>query len=204
MKHQNQHKHIAKKADRKQSPEEMLAALAEEDSQSDSPVDSESDDEDLLQPERRRDSHHDVPPSESDEEYESKMASAPPSHPQPSSSSSGSESPKDTQSKGKASSNPMKRVCRSPRGGSPRGGSPRGGSPRGGSPRGGSPALRCMPMYYGEDGTQSRRYCRRCRDAGSKRVKTPVYCSKCQVPLCLTANKNCFTEWHLNPHIQDV
>ncbi|XP_034004215.1 piggyBac transposable element-derived protein 4-like isoform X2 [Trematomus bernacchii] len=85
-------------ADGKQSPEEM----AEED--------SESNDEDLLQPERRphsRHSHHDVPPSESDEEYET----------QPSSSSFGS----DTQSKGKgkASSNPMKHVRRSPRGGSP-------------------------------------------------------------------------------------
>ncbi|KAK1875756.1 PHD finger protein 21A [Dissostichus eleginoides] len=71
---QSPQQHIAKMAGRKQSPEEVLAALAE-------------------------DIGADI--------Y------------LPSSSSSGSESPKDTQSKGKASSNPMKRVCRSPRGGSP-------------------------------------------------------------------------------------
>ncbi|XP_034073284.1 piggyBac transposable element-derived protein 4-like [Gymnodraco acuticeps] len=64
--------------------------------------------------------------------------------------------------------------------------------------------LKCMPMFYGEDGTQSRRYCRRCHDAGYKRVKTPVYCSKCLVPLCLTAKKNCYMEWHLNTRIQDA
>ncbi|KAI9532699.1 hypothetical protein NQZ68_030641 [Dissostichus eleginoides] len=209
---QSPQQHIAKMAGRKQSPEEVLAALAEDIGADIYLVDSASDDEDLLQPERRH-SHYDVPSSESDEEYEPKMASAPPSHPQPSSSSSGSESPKDTQSKGKASSNPMKRVRRSPRGGSPalrwrsREEKDRGPEPRRFMPARvpgpaldpsapSPPPLTCMPMFYGEDGTQSRRYCRRWRDAGYKRVKTPVYCSKCQVPLCLTAKKNCFTEWH--------
>ncbi|CAL8357461.1 unnamed protein product [Gadus morhua 'NCC'] len=42
------------------------------------------------------------------------------------------------------------------------------------------PPPTCMPMYYGADGTQSRRYCRMCQDAGILRVKTPVYCRKCQ------------------------
>ncbi|KAI4793827.1 hypothetical protein KUCAC02_032471 [Chaenocephalus aceratus] len=51
-------------ADRKQSPEEELAALAGEDSEADSLVDSASDDEDLLQPERRRCSHRDDSSSE--------------------------------------------------------------------------------------------------------------------------------------------
>ncbi len=39
------------------------------------------------------------------------------------------------------------------------------------------PPLTCMPAYYGADATQSRRYCRRCHDAGNKRVK-------------------CYKEWH--------
>ncbi|XP_053180801.1 piggyBac transposable element-derived protein 4-like [Scomber japonicus] len=62
-----------------------------------------------------------------------------------------------------------------------------------------TPATTCMPAYYGDDGTQSRRYCKRCHDAGSKRVKTPLYCMKCQVPLCLTSKRNCFLDWH-NSH----
>ena len=61
------------------------------------------------------------------------------------------------------------------------------------------PPPTCMPMYYGADGTQSRRYCRMCQDAGILRVKTPVYCRKCQVPLCFTSKKNCFQQWHDNP-----
>ena len=58
------------------------------------------------------------------------------------------------------------------------------------------PPLTCMPEYYGEDATKVRKNCRRCLDAGLKRVKTPVYCRKCQVPLCFTVKKNCFREWH--------
>ncbi|XP_033933912.1 uncharacterized protein [Pseudochaenichthys georgianus] len=202
---QSPQQHIAKLAGRKQSPEEVLVVLAEDIGADIYLVDSASDGEDLLQPERRRHSRHShhVPPAESDGEYE----------PQPSSSSAGSSSPKDTQSKGEASPNPKKRVRRSPRGGSPalrwrsREEKDRGPAPRRFMPARvpgpaldpsapSPPPLTCMPMYYGEDGTQSRKYCRRCRDAGYKRVKTPVYCRKCLVPLCLTAKKNCFTEWH--------
>ncbi|KAF3832172.1 hypothetical protein F7725_025837 [Dissostichus mawsoni] len=55
------------------------------------------------------------------------------------------------------------------------------------------PSLTCVPVYYGEDATTVRRYCRKCSDAGNRRVKTPVYCRKCQVPLCFTPKKNLFT-----------
>uniref|UniRef100_A0A3Q2ZCT4 PiggyBac transposable element-derived protein domain-containing protein n=1 Tax=Kryptolebias marmoratus TaxID=37003 RepID=A0A3Q2ZCT4_KRYMA len=56
--------------------------------------------------------------------------------------------------------------------------------------------LTCMPEYYGTDATQSRTLCMRCQEAGIPRVKTPIYCRKCQVPLCLTSTRNCFREWH--------
>ncbi|XP_030290878.1 piggyBac transposable element-derived protein 4-like isoform X2 [Sparus aurata] len=59
-----------------------------------------------------------------------------------------------------------------------------------------APASSCMPRYYSTDASQSRRYCKRCQNAGIKRVKTPIYCRKCNVPLCLTAKKNCFEQWH--------
>ncbi|XP_058475752.1 piggyBac transposable element-derived protein 4-like [Solea solea] len=59
-----------------------------------------------------------------------------------------------------------------------------------------SSTLTCMPRYYGSDATASRRYCRRCQDAGVQRVKTPIYCRKCNVSLCLTSKKNCFERWH--------
>uniref|UniRef100_A0A3Q2W9V5 Laccase domain-containing protein 1-like n=1 Tax=Haplochromis burtoni TaxID=8153 RepID=A0A3Q2W9V5_HAPBU len=58
----------------------------------------------------------------------------------------------------------------------------------GSAPAAPSPTLTCMPRYYGSDATQSRRYCRRCLDAGIPRVKTPIYCRACNVPLCLTVN----------------
>ncbi|KAL7382417.1 hypothetical protein ABVT39_021878 [Epinephelus coioides] len=54
----------------------------------------------------------------------------------------------------------------------------------------------CMPAYFGDNGTESRKYCKRCQDAGIKRMKTPVYCMKCQVPLCFNARRNCFKDWH--------
>lgn len=38
------------------------------------------------------------------------------------------------------------------------------------------PPPTCMLMYYGTDATQSRRYYKRCQDAGIPRVKTPIYC----------------------------
>ncbi|CAB1354041.1 unnamed protein product [Coregonus sp. 'balchen'] len=49
----------------------------------------------------------------------------------------------------------------------------------------------CMPEYYAK-----RKNCRRCLDVGIPKVKTPVYCRKCQVPLCLTSKRNCFKDWH--------
>ncbi|KAL3969518.1 hypothetical protein ACER0C_027315 [Sarotherodon galilaeus] len=39
----------------------------------------------------------------------------------------------------------------------------------GSAPAAPSPTLTCMPRYYGSDATQSRRYCRRCLDAGIPR-----------------------------------
>ncbi|KAF3834372.1 hypothetical protein F7725_025576, partial [Dissostichus mawsoni] len=52
------------------------------------------------------------------------------------------------------------------------------------------PSLTCVPVYYGEDATTVRRYCRKCSDAGNRRVKTPVYCRKCQVHL-KTSSPSC-------------
>ncbi|KAK6301246.1 hypothetical protein J4Q44_G00293440 [Coregonus suidteri] len=62
------------------------------------------------------------------------------------------------------------------------------------SPR--PPPTSCMPEYYGDDASKGRKNCRRCLDAGIPKVKTPVYCRKCQVPLCLTSKRNCFKDWH--------
>ncbi|XP_016527966.1 piggyBac transposable element-derived protein 4-like isoform X1 [Poecilia formosa] len=57
--------------------------------------------------------------------------------------------------------------------------------------------LTCMPEFYeSADDNQTRKYCRRCKDAGFARVKTPIYCRRCQVPLCLSSTRNCFKEWH--------
>ncbi|KAK0154629.1 PiggyBac transposable element-derived protein 4 [Merluccius polli] len=55
----------------------------------------------------------------------------------------------------------------------------------------------CMPLYYASDDSRIRKHCKWCLNAGIPRVKTSVYCRKCQVPLCLTA-KNCFQLWHDN------
>ncbi|XP_053176278.1 piggyBac transposable element-derived protein 4-like [Scomber japonicus] len=57
-------------------------------------------------------------------------------------------------------------------------------------------ATTCMPAYYTTDDSRIRKHCKRCLKAGIPRVKTAVYCRKCQVPLCLTAKKNCFQLWH--------
>uniref|UniRef100_A0A3Q3W7P9 PiggyBac transposable element-derived protein domain-containing protein n=1 Tax=Mola mola TaxID=94237 RepID=A0A3Q3W7P9_MOLML len=35
----------------------------------------------------------------------------------------------------------------------------------------------------------TRRFCKRCHDAGIPRVETTVYCRKCQIPLCLSIKK---------------
>lgn len=54
----------------------------------------------------------------------------------------------------------------------------------------------CMPLYYGGNATDLRKVCVVCRGNG-KKVKTPIYCSVCNVALCLTSNRNCFIEYHL-------
>ena len=56
----------------------------------------------------------------------------------------------------------------------------------------------CMPIYYASEDKQIRKHCKRCLNAGIPRVKTAVYCRKCQVPLCLSAKNNCFKLWHDN------
>ena len=56
----------------------------------------------------------------------------------------------------------------------------------------------CMPIYYASEDKQIRKHCKRCLNAGIPRVKTAVYCRKCQVPLCLSAKNNCFKRWHDN------
>lgn len=53
----------------------------------------------------------------------------------------------------------------------------------------------CMPAFYSGE-ARTRKHCKRCLDAGQPRVKTPVYCRKCNVPLCLSSTKNCFQLWH--------
>ncbi|KAL6460020.1 hypothetical protein MHYP_G00317790 [Metynnis hypsauchen] len=53
----------------------------------------------------------------------------------------------------------------------------------------------CMPAYYSTDGTSARRKCELCKKAGEQ-VKTPVYCTNCNVPLCLVPKRNCFKQWH--------
>ena len=57
----------------------------------------------------------------------------------------------------------------------------------------------CMPLFYSNDGSRTRKHCKRCQDAGHARIKTAVYCRKCDVPLCLTSTKNCFQLWHDGP-----
>ncbi|KAF3849574.1 hypothetical protein F7725_019293 [Dissostichus mawsoni] len=58
------------------------------------------------------------------------------------------------------------------------------------------PPLPHHHSYACPNATVLKRYCRNCSNAGNKTVKTPVYCTKCQVPLCMTARKNCFLAWH--------
>ena len=58
-----------------------------------------------------------------------------------------------------------------------------------------APPAHCMVAFYSTDATSSRRACRLCKQAG-KRVKTPAYCTKCNVALCLLPARNCFKDWH--------
>lgn len=57
------------------------------------------------------------------------------------------------------------------------------------------PPLQCLPEYYSGDATSGRKVCVMCKSEGNK-VKTPVYCKKCLVPLCFVSNRRCFTLWH--------
>ncbi len=61
----------------------------------------------------------------------------------------------------------------------------------------------CCPEYFGSDARSGRRVCALCKLSGLK-VKTSVYCTKCSVPLCLVASRNCFRKWHTDGHSQIV
>ncbi|KAF4115169.1 hypothetical protein G5714_002658 [Onychostoma macrolepis] len=56
-----------------------------------------------------------------------------------------------------------------------------------------------VDRIFGADGTAERRRCALCNLAG-KQVKTPMYCTKCQVPLCSVPGRNCFRRWHIEGH----
>ncbi|KAF7646266.1 hypothetical protein LDENG_00190600 [Lucifuga dentata] len=51
----------------------------------------------------------------------------------------------------------------------------------------------CMPAYYGQTATENRKHCVLCRTKG-KKAKMPIYCTKCNISLCLTSTRNCFVE----------
>uniref|UniRef100_A0A8C1K4N4 PiggyBac transposable element-derived protein domain-containing protein n=1 Tax=Cyprinus carpio TaxID=7962 RepID=A0A8C1K4N4_CYPCA len=53
----------------------------------------------------------------------------------------------------------------------------------------------CWPEYFGSDSSSGRRVCVLCKISGHK-VKTPVYCIKCNVALCFVSSRNCFKKWH--------
>uniref|UniRef100_A0A3B5AMD5 PiggyBac transposable element-derived protein 4-like n=1 Tax=Stegastes partitus TaxID=144197 RepID=A0A3B5AMD5_9TELE len=59
-----------------------------------------------------------------------------------------------------------------------------------------APSTSCMPIFLDNQENRARRYCKRCHDAERPRVKTPVICRRCKVPLCLSAKRNCFQLWH--------
>ncbi|XP_055083259.1 piggyBac transposable element-derived protein 4-like [Periophthalmus magnuspinnatus] len=54
---------------------------------------------------------------------------------------------------------------------------------------------KCVPGYYDGDG-RVRKHCKWCLEQGIPRVKTPVYCKKCSVPLCFVPKRNCYELWH--------
>lgn len=65
----------------------------------------------------------------------------------------------------------------------------------------------CLPVFRAGDGTQQRRKCVVCAAKEKEKakqiegykprdMKTPVYCSKCQVSLCFVPARNCFVEYH--------
>ncbi|XP_016298250.1 piggyBac transposable element-derived protein 4-like [Sinocyclocheilus anshuiensis] len=60
----------------------------------------------------------------------------------------------------------------------------------------------CWPEYFGSDATSGRRVCVLCKILGHK-VKTPVYCTKCNVALCFVSSRNCFKKWHTEKPSED-
>lgn len=61
-------------------------------------------------------------------------------------------------------------------------------------------AFKCpgsVPRYFGGTAEEKRRICVWCKQNGSKR-KTPLYCPKCNVALCLQPDRNCFEDYHKN------
>uniref|UniRef100_A0A3B5PV00 PiggyBac transposable element-derived protein domain-containing protein n=1 Tax=Xiphophorus maculatus TaxID=8083 RepID=A0A3B5PV00_XIPMA len=59
-------------------------------------------------------------------------------------------------------------------------------------------AFKCpgsVPRYFGGTAEEKRRICVWCKQNGSKR-KTPLYCPKCNVALCLQPDRNCFEDYH--------
>lgn len=53
------------------------------------------------------------------------------------------------------------------------------------------PPQTCLPEYFGSDATALRRICVLCK-MDDKIMKTPIYCVKCNVALCLVSTRNCF------------
>uniref|UniRef100_A0A3B1JRR6 PiggyBac transposable element-derived protein domain-containing protein n=1 Tax=Astyanax mexicanus TaxID=7994 RepID=A0A3B1JRR6_ASTMX len=55
----------------------------------------------------------------------------------------------------------------------------------------------CMPAFFASDATGGRKKCENCKKEG-RQTKTPIFCTKCGVLLCLVATRNCFKQWHDN------
>uniref|UniRef100_A0AAR2LHE2 PiggyBac transposable element-derived protein domain-containing protein n=1 Tax=Pygocentrus nattereri TaxID=42514 RepID=A0AAR2LHE2_PYGNA len=54
---------------------------------------------------------------------------------------------------------------------------------------------KCMPAFFSDDATAGRRKCENCEKEGQQ-TKTPFFCAKCGVALCLVPTRNCFKQWH--------
>uniref|UniRef100_A0A6Q2X0X8 PiggyBac transposable element-derived protein domain-containing protein n=1 Tax=Esox lucius TaxID=8010 RepID=A0A6Q2X0X8_ESOLU len=57
----------------------------------------------------------------------------------------------------------------------------------------------CLPEYFGSDATAGRRICVLCK-MEDKKVKTLIFCLKCNVALCMVSTRNCFKRWHTEGH----
>ncbi|KAL6470550.1 hypothetical protein MHYP_G00216690 [Metynnis hypsauchen] len=54
---------------------------------------------------------------------------------------------------------------------------------------------KCMPAFFSDDATAGRKKCEHCKKEG-RQTKTPIFCAKCGVPLCLVPARNCLKQWH--------